>query len=122
MTEIEFVVISSSDSEQQSITERITRRKKKPASNAFMQDYCLKHRRAYACEHCKRIYTCKSSLTKHQGRSIKCYMERVEAVFEEIKQTPAKQIKPKGSIRQDGRHNTNELVAFLIISLKPELT
>ena len=68
---IATIVISSSYSEQP-ITKKIIRKKKKPASQAYMQDYYLKHRGAYVCEHCDRIYTCKTSLTKHQGRSIKC--------------------------------------------------
>ena len=42
----------------------------------------------------RRVYTCKSSLVKHQGRSVKCYMEIVKAVFEEIKQTPAGDFDP----------------------------
>ena len=54
-----------------------------------MQGYYLKHKGAYTCEHYEKIYTCKSSLTKHQGISIKCYMERVRSVFDEIKHMPA---------------------------------
>ena len=77
MTEhIDTVVISSSDSEQHPITEKITR--KKPARKTYMQDYYLKHKGVYTCEHCERIYTCRSSLTKHQGSSIKCYVERIK--------------------------------------------
>ena len=95
MTYIEFVDISSSDSEQQPITGTITRKKKKPASKAYMQDYYLKHRGAYTCEHCERVYTCKSSLTKHQGRSIKCYVERIKSVFYTIKHTPAEEFNPE---------------------------
>ena len=78
MTEIlETIVISSSDSEQQSITDKITCQKKRPASRVYMQDYYLRHKGAYICQQCERIYACKSSLTKRQGRSIKCYMEHV---------------------------------------------
>ena len=60
-----------------------------------MQDCYLKHKGSYVCEHCERVYTCKSSLVKHQGRSVTCYMERVEAAFEEIKQTPADDFNPE---------------------------
>ena len=73
----EEVFIVSSDSEPQPITEKITRKKTKPASKDYMQDYYLKRKGAYVCEHCERVHTCKSSLVKHQGRSVKCYMERV---------------------------------------------
>ena len=54
MTDIEFIVISSDD-EEQPITEQITRKKKKPASRAYMQDDYLKHKGSYTCEHCERI-------------------------------------------------------------------
>ena len=55
-----------------------------------MKDYYLKHKGACICEHCERIYTCKSSLIKHQGRSIKCFAEQV-TVFDQIKHTPAEE-------------------------------
>jgi len=32
---------------------------------------------------------------KHQGRSVKCYMERIKAVFEGIKQTPTDDLNPE---------------------------
>ena len=73
----------------------ITRKKKKPASKEYMQDYHLKHKGACVCEHCERVYTCKSSLVKHQGRSVKCYMEKVKAVFQDIKHTPADDFDPE---------------------------
>ena len=60
-----------------------------------MQDYYLRHKGAYVCEHCERVYTCRSSLTKHQGRSIKCYTERVGSIFDEIKHTPAEDFNPE---------------------------
>ena len=91
---IDTFVISSSDSEPQPITEKITRRKK-PASRAYMQDYYLRHRGAYTCEHCERVYTCKSSLSKRQGRSVKCYVESVRSIFDEIKHTPAEDFNPE---------------------------
>ena len=96
----EGVVVVSSDSEPQPITERITRKKKKPANKEYMQDYYLKHKGAYACEHCERVYTCRSSLMKHQGRNVKCYMEMVKAVFQEIKQTPADDFDPELTLQK----------------------
>ena len=75
---IEFGVISESESEQKPRTEKIARKKKKPATKEYMKDYYMKHKGAYICQYCERIYTCRSSLVKHQGRSIKCYMERVK--------------------------------------------
>ena len=91
----EGIVVVPSDSEPQPRTERITRKEKKPTSKEYMQDYYLKHKGAYVCEHCERVYTCKNSLVKYQGRSIKCYMERVKAVFKEIEQTPAGDFDPE---------------------------
>ena len=84
----EDIVIVSSDSEP-------PRRKKKPASKEYMQAYYLKHKGAFVCEHCERVYTCKSSLVKHQGRSVKCYIQRVKTVFEEIKHTSADDFDPE---------------------------
>ena len=65
-----------------------------------MKEYDLRNRGSYVCEHCERVYTCKSSLVKHQGRSVKCYMERVKAVFEEIKQTPADDCNPELTLQK----------------------
>ena len=65
-----------------------------------MQDYYLKHKGAYVCEHGVRVYACTSGLVKHQGRSVKCYMERVKAVFDEIKQTPADDFDPELTLQK----------------------
>ena len=65
-----------------------------------MKEYYLRNRGAYVCKHCERVYTCKSSLVKHQGRSVKCYMERVKAAFEEIKQTPADDFDPELTLQK----------------------
>ena len=91
---IDTIVISSLDSEQQAITEK-TRKKKQPASRAYMQDYYLEHKGAFVCEHCDRIYTCKSSRSKHEGRNIKCYVERINSMFDEIRHTPAEDFIPE---------------------------
>ena len=96
----EEVVVVSSDSEPQPITGKITRKKKQPASKEYIQDYYLKHKGAHVCEHCERVYTCKSSSVKHQGRSVKCYMERVKAVVQEIKQTPADDFDPELTLQK----------------------
>ena len=37
---------------------------------------------------------------KHQGWSVKCYMEKVKAFFEEIKQTLADDIDPKLTLQK----------------------
>ena len=65
-----------------------------------MKEYYLRNRGAYVCEHCERVYTCKSSLVKHQGSRVKCYMEGVKAVFEEIKQTPANDFNPELTLQK----------------------
>ena len=72
----EDLVVVSSDSEPQPITEKITRKKKKPASKEYMKEYYIRAGGAYVCEHCERVYTCKSSLVKRQGRIVKCYIEK----------------------------------------------
>ena len=95
MTErIDTVVISSPDSEQQPITENNTK-EKEAVNKEYMQDYYLRHKGAYTCEHCERIYTCRSSLVKDQGRSVTCYVERIKTVFDDIKHTPAKEFNQK---------------------------
>ena len=60
-----------------------------------MQDYYLKHKGAFVCEHCDRIHTYKSRLSKRQGRSIKCYVEGIKSIFDEIKHTPAEDFNPE---------------------------
>jgi len=75
-------------------------KKKQPASKEYMKEYYLRNRGAYVCEHCERAYTCKSSLGKHQGRSVKCYMARVKAVFDEIKQTPTDDFHPELTLQK----------------------
>ena len=92
----EEIVVVPSDPEP----EPISQKKKKPASKEHMKEYYIRNRGAYVCEHCERVYTCKSSLVKHQGRSVKCYMERVKAVFEEIKQTPADAFDPELTLQK----------------------
>ena len=96
----EGIVVVSPDSEPP------PRRKKKPTSKVYMQEYYLKQKGAYVCEHCERVYTCKSSLVKHQGRSIKCYIEKVKAAFDEIKQTPVEDFNPELTL-QEISHNTS---------------
>ena len=48
----------------------------------------------------RKVYTYKSSLVKHQSRSVKCYMERVKTVFDEIKQTPADDFNPELTLQK----------------------
>ena len=72
----------------ESVDEMPKKKKKKPASKEYMQEYYIKHKGAYVCEHCEKVYTCKSSLGKHQKNSIKCYMEKVKTVLEEIRHMP----------------------------------
>jgi len=65
-----------------------------------MKEYYLRTRGAYVCEHCERVYTCKSSLVKHQGRASYATWKRVKAVFEEIKQTPADAFDPELTLQK----------------------
>ena len=93
MKDIEFLVISESDEEKKHRNKnKKTRKNIKPASKEYMKDYYMKHKGAYICQYCERIYTCRSSLVKHQGRSIKCFAERTKTVINEIKHTPAEDI------------------------------
>ena len=86
MSNDSVVVNMSSESEQEPVSgQMITRKKKQPMSKEYMKDYYHKHKGVYVCEHCERIYAFKSSLIKHQGRSIKCYIQRVKTVLDEIK-------------------------------------
>ena len=90
------IVVVSSDSEP----EPLPQKKKQPASKEQMKEYYLRNRGAYVCEQCETGYNCKSNLVKHQGRSVACYMERVKAVFEEIKQTPADAFDPELTLQK----------------------
>ena len=93
----EEIVVVSSDSEPETLPQK---KKKKPTNNEYMKEYYLRNRGAYVCEHCEGIYTCRSSLAKHQGRSVKCYIERVKAVFEEIKHTPVGDFDPELTLQK----------------------
>ena len=92
MTYIEFIVASSEDSREQPITEQP---RKNNASKAYVQYYYLRHKGAYICQHCEKIYACRSSLTKHQGRSIKFYVERIKPIFDDNQHTPTEEFHPE---------------------------
>ena len=84
-----------SDSEPEQLRERITRNR---SSKIYMREYYQKHKDIVAREHSERIYTCESSLLKHQGRSVKYYLSRVEAIFDEINNTLADEFDPEKTL------------------------
>ena len=65
-----------------------------------MKEYYLRNRGAYVCEHCEWVYTCKSSLVKHQGRLRQILDGKGKAVFAEIKQTPADDFNPELTLQK----------------------
>ena len=85
-------VVNVSSEEEPQPTETMTRKKKKPMSKEYMRNYYHSHKQTHVCPHCERIYSSKSSLVKHQGRSITCYIQQVKGVLDEIKQSPVEDL------------------------------
>ena len=65
-------------------TEKMKRRKK-PMNKEYMREYYHRTKETLVCEHCERIYGCRSSLVKHQNRSVKCNIERIKGIWQSIK-------------------------------------
>ena len=50
-------------------------------SREYMREYYHKNKTEIVCSFCYKTYTCKSSLVKHQGRSFKCAIQRINNTF-----------------------------------------
>ena len=58
--------------------------KKKRQNREYMREYYHKHKTEVVCCFCFTTYTCKSSLVKHQRRSTKCAIQRINNTFSDF--------------------------------------
>ena len=42
----------------------------------YNRDYYHAHKKASECEHCKKTFSSVSALTRHQGKNLKCKIEK----------------------------------------------
>ena len=57
------------------------KKKTRQMSREYMREYYHKNKAEIVCPLCNTSYTCKSSLVKHQRRSLKCGIQRINNVF-----------------------------------------
>ena len=50
----------------------------------YMRQYYHRNKAEIACPFCNMTYTCKSSLVKHQRRSTKCAIQRINRTFSDF--------------------------------------
>ena len=60
------------------------KKKTRQMSREYMREYYHKNKAEIVCCFCFKTYTCKSSLVKHQGRSFKCAIERINKTFSDF--------------------------------------
>ena len=58
--------------------------KTRQISREYMREYYHKNKTEIVCCFWFKTYTCKSSLVKHQGRSFKCAIERINNTFSDF--------------------------------------
>ena len=59
--------------------------KTRQMSREYMREYYHKNKTEIVCCFCFKTYTCKSSsLVKHQGRSYKCAIQRINNIFSDF--------------------------------------
>ena len=61
-----------------------TKKKTRQTNREYMRDYYHKHKAETICPFCNMTYTCKSSLVKHQRRSTKCAIQRINHTFSDF--------------------------------------
>ena len=59
-------------------------KKKTRQNREYMREYYHKHKTETVCCFCFTTYTCKSSLVKHQRRSTKCAIQRINNTFSDF--------------------------------------
>ena len=64
--------------------EEPTKTKTRQMNREYMREYYHKHKADILCPFCNTTYTCKSSLVKHQRRSLKCGLQRINNVFSDF--------------------------------------
>ena len=60
------------------------KKKTRQMSRDSMREYYHKHKTEIVCCFCLKTYTCKSTLVKHQGRSLKCGIQRINNIFSDF--------------------------------------
>ena len=58
--------------------------KTRQMSREYMRQYYHKHKAEIVYPFCNITYTCKSSLVKHQRKSLKCGIQRINNVFSDF--------------------------------------
>ena len=58
--------------------------KAKRNNKEYMREYYHRNKADIVCPFCNISYTCKSSLVKHQRRSLKCGIQRINNVFSDF--------------------------------------
>ena len=64
--------------------EEPTKKKTRQPNREYMREYYHKHKAEIACPFCNMTYTCKSGLVKHQRRSTKCAIQRINNTFSDF--------------------------------------
>ena len=59
-------------------------KKKRLPNREYMREYYHRNKADTVCPYCNTIYTCKSSLVKHQRRSTKCAIQRINNTFSDF--------------------------------------
>ena len=59
-------------------------KKKTRQNREYMREYYHRNKKETVCPYCNMIYTCKSSLVKHQRRSSKCAIQRINNTFSDF--------------------------------------
>ena len=57
---------------------------KRQPNREYMREYYHRNKKETICPYCNMIYTCKSSLVKHQRRSSKCAIQRINNTFSDF--------------------------------------
>ena len=60
------------------------KKKTRQPNREYMREYYHKHKTEVVCSFCFTTYTCKSSLVKHQRRSTKCAIQRINNTFSDF--------------------------------------
>ena len=61
--------------------EEPTKKKTRQPNREYMREYYHRNKADTVCPYCNTIYTCKSSLVKHQRRSLKCGIQRINNIL-----------------------------------------
>ena len=64
--------------------EEPAKKKTRQPNREYMREYYHKHKAEITCHFCNMTYTCKSSLVKHQRRSTKCAIQRINHTFSDF--------------------------------------